>query len=68
MWIKIDSNSSKNLSGLQKELLLLENSPSLEQAKRVILRVISILDKKIDIDDLSQFQLFTDSDGKIKTN
>lgn len=64
----MDSNPSKNLSGLQKELLLLENSPSLEQAKRVILRVISILDKKIDIDDLSQFQLFTDSDGKIKTN
>lgn len=53
---------------IQKELNTLSEQKTLAQAQRVILAVIRLLDDSVSLDDLNLFQLFADSDGKIRAN
>lgn len=56
------------ISDVQNELTQLASENTLKQAKRVVLSVIKLLDDSVKLDDESNFQLFTDSDGKIRAN
>lgn len=58
----------EKIRDIQKELNNLEIKNDLCQAQRVIASIIKLLDDSISIDDQSLFQLFTDSDGKIRAN
>ena len=62
------TESSTVIARLNEKLENFENNPSLNNAKKVILSIINLLDKSLDPDDLDQFKLFTDSDGKIRAN
>ncbi len=53
---------------VQDELTKLSTSKNFEQAQRVILSVIKLLDDSVSENDLNLFQLFNDSDGKIRAN
>lgn len=53
---------------LQKELNTLSEQKTFAQAQRVILSVVRLLDSSVSIDDQTSFQLFADSDGKIRAN
>ncbi len=53
---------------IQDELSKLSNLKNFEQTQRVILSVIKLLDDTISENDLNLFQLFNDSDGKIRAN
>ncbi len=53
---------------IQKELNTLSEHKTLAQAKKVILAVIHLLDDSVSPDDQNLFQLFSDSDGKIRAN
>lgn len=53
---------------VQDELNKLSTLKNFEQAQRVILSVIKLLDDSISENDLNLFQLFNDSDGKIRAN
>ena len=58
----------EQIKDIQKELNELENNKTLPQAQRVITSIVKLLDDSISVDDQSLFQLFTDSDGKIRAN
>lgn len=56
------------IQDLQKELDELSIKKNFEQTQRVILSVIKLLDSEISENNLELFQLFNDSDGKIRAN
>ena len=56
------------IEDLQDELNELSAKKNFEQAKRVVLAVVSLLDNSISKENTDLFQLFTDSDGKIRAN
>lgn len=56
------------IQNIQKELNELSVKKNFEQTQRVILSVIRLLDEMISESDNNLFQLFTDSDGKIRAN
>lgn len=56
------------LKEIQKELNELEIKRDLVQAQRTVLAVIKLLDGSVSIDDAELYQVFTDSDGKIRAN
>jgi hypothetical protein len=62
------NNTLPKIQNIQRELTELSTKKNFEQAKRVILSVVKLLDDSISEDDLGLFQLFTDSDGKIRAN
>jgi hypothetical protein len=53
---------------VQDELSKLSTLKNFEQTQRVILSVIKLLDDSVSENDLNSFQLFNDSDGKIRAN
>lgn len=53
---------------VQDELNKLSTLKNFEQTQRVILSVIKLLDDSVLENDLNSFQLFNDSDGKIRAN
>lgn len=53
---------------VQDELNKLSALKNFEQTQRVVLSVIKLLDDSISENDLNLFQLFNDSDGKIRAN
>lgn len=53
---------------VEDELINLSTFKTFEQAQKVILTLIKLLDDSTDIDDINQFKLFNDSNGKIKAN
>jgi len=59
------SNSIKNLN---LELEQFQRNHTLNQVKKVILAVVNLLDKSLDPEDLKQFKLFSDNQGKIRAN
>lgn len=56
------------IKDIQKELNELEVKKDLPQSQRVIASIVRLLDDSVSVDDQSLFQLFTDSDGKIRAN
>ena len=56
------------IKDIQKELNELEVKKDLLQSQRVIASIVRLLDDSVSVDDQSLFQLFTDSDGKIRSN
>jgi adenine-specific DNA-methyltransferase len=56
------------IQSIQNELNKLSELKNFEQTQRVILSVVKLLDDTISEDDLNLFQLFNDSDGKIRAN
>ena len=56
------------IKDIQKELDELEVKKDLPQSQRVIASIVRLLDDSVSVDDQSLFQLFTDSDGKIRAN
>ncbi len=56
------------IQSVQNELTKLSELKNFEQTQRVILSVVKLLDDTISEDDLNLFQLFNDSDGKIRAN
>lgn len=56
------------IQDLQKELNELSAKKNFEQAQRVVLSVIKLLDNTVPENNLELFQLFNDSDGKIRAN
>ncbi len=56
------------IQNVQNELSKLSELKNFEQTQRVILSVIKLLDDTISEDNLNLFQLFNDSDGKIRAN
>lgn len=62
------SNTPYKIQEVQRELYGLENKKDFEQAQKVILSVIKLLDDSISENNLNLFQLFNDSDGKIRAN
>jgi len=56
------------IKDIQKELNELETKKDLPQSQRVIASIVRLLDDSVSVDDQSLFQLFTDSDGKIRAN
>ncbi|MBP6868730.1 MAG: Eco57I restriction-modification methylase domain-containing protein [Candidatus Pacebacteria bacterium] len=56
------------IQGIQDELSKLSEHKTFEQTQRVILSVIRLVDDTVSVDDLDLFQLFNDSDGKIRAN
>lgn len=56
------------IQSIQNELTKLAELKNFEQTQRVILSVVKLLDDTISEDDLNLFQLFNDSDGKIRAN
>jgi len=59
---------SSKIKEIQRELIVLNEKKDFFQAQKVILSIIRLLDDSISIDDKDIFQLFTDSDGKIRAN
>jgi len=59
---------TNKIQQIQKELVALNGKKDFFQAKKVILSIIRLLDDSISIEGKDIFQLFTDSDGKIKAN
>jgi len=53
---------------IQTELNELASKKNFAQAQRVILSIVRLLDNSVSLDDQNQFQLFADSDGKIRAN
>lgn len=53
---------------VEDELIKLSTFKTFEQAQKVILALIKLLDDSTVIDDINQFKLFNDSNGKIKAN
>jgi SAM-dependent methyltransferase len=62
------SKLPSKIQDIQKELTDLSTKKTFEQTQRVILSVIKLLDETVSENDLDLFQLFTDSDGKIRAN
>jgi len=62
------NNIAPKIQDVQKELDVLSAKKSFAQSQRVILSVIKLLDGSISENNLDLFQLFTDSDGKIRAN
>lgn len=62
------SKLPQKIQTVQDELNKLSTSKNFEQAQRVVLSVIKLLDDSISENDLNLFQLFNDSDGKIRAN
>lgn len=58
----------KKIQDIQIELNELAVKKDFLQAKRVILSIVKLLDESISINDEDAFQLFTDDNGKIKSN
>lgn len=58
----------KKIQNIQIELNELTVKKDFLQAKRVILSIVKLLDESISINDENAFQLFTDDNGKIKSN
>jgi len=56
------------INKIQAELNELATQKTLNQAQRVILSIIKLLDDSVSLDDQNLFQLFTDSDNKIRAN
>ena len=56
------------INEIQVELNKLASQKTLAQAQRVILSVIRLLDGSVSLEDQNSFQLFADSDGKIRAN
>lgn len=56
------------IQNIQKELNELSVKKTFDQAQRVILSIIKLLDDSVSEDNTNLFQLFTDSDGKIRAN
>lgn len=59
---------SSKIEEIQRELIVLKEKKDFFQAQKAILSIIRLLDDSISIDDKDIFQLFTDSDGKIRAN
>ncbi len=62
------SNTLSKIKDIQSELSELEVRKDLAQAQKVILSVVRLLDDSISVNDSNLYQLFTDSDGKIRAN
>ena len=62
------SNTPLLIQNLNTELQALQKDNDWEHIQRVVLSVIKLLDKEVDITNTSLFNLFTDSDGKIRAN
>lgn len=58
-------SSLLDLAKLSKEI---QNTPSFDGCKKLILHIISLLDPKIDRSDLRLFELFTDDGRKLAAN
>lgn len=61
-------NRLATINEIQTELTKLASQKTFAQAQRVILSVVRLLDNSISLDDQRLFQLFADSDGKIRAN
>ena len=57
-----------NFAKVRKRSEEMTEKPSLESCKLLILSVVGLLDKDLDTDDISNFELFTDRDNKLTAN
>lgn len=66
--LKTMSNTPLLIQNLNTELRELHKNNDWKQIQRVVLSVVKLLDREVTISNNSLFNLFTDSDGKIRAN
>lgn len=66
--LKTMSNTPLLIQNLNTELRELQKNNDWKQIQRVVLSVVKLLDREVDISNNALFNLFTDSDGKIRAN
>ena len=57
-----------NFAEVRNRSIEITNRPNLDSCKMLILSIIGLLDAELDINDISNFELFTDRDNKLTAN